>query len=177
MLRVLTVVAAAAAAVLLWTEPEGTRPSYTPDGELVQPAGIERWITVGASLGLGYSEAGAGTGGAMFHTVLLEPTAYDRYRRSGGFPDGTMLALVIRSPAARTAPARGGQVAGALAAVEMAVKDSARFAGGWAYFDFGRRGAGAAARPLPRQRCAACHAQRAALDNVFVQFYPVLLDR
>ncbi|MBA3554770.1 MAG: hypothetical protein H0W29_08455, partial [Gemmatimonadales bacterium] len=54
----------------------------------------------------------------MFHSVLLEPAAYASYRRSGRF-------------------------AGELVAVELAVKDSARFAGRWAYFDFGRRTAGA----------------------------------
>ena len=113
----------------------------------------------------------------MFHSVLLEPAAYASYRRSGRFPDGTMLALIIRHPAERVAPARSGRFAGELVAVELAVKDSARFAGRWAYFDFGRRAAGAAAPPQPRGRCQACHAEHAGRDNVFVQFYPLLGER
>ena len=178
MLRVLVIGSALVAAALLWTgRSAGAGPTYTSGGELILPAGIERWVAVGSSLGLGYSVAEESAGGAMFHAVMLEPRAYERYRRTGRFPDGTMLALVIRSPAARAAPARAGQVAGELAAVEMAVKDTARFAGGWAYFDFGQGGPGTTARPLPPQRCAACHARHAARDNVFLQFYPVLLRR
>ena len=49
-----------------------------------------------------------------------------------------------------------------------------RFPGGWAYFDFGRDAA--TARALPASRCQACHAEHAAKDNVFVQFYPTLRD-
>jgi len=176
-LRLLVGVAVLAAAALIWTAPDGTGPRYTPEGELLLPEGVERWVAVGSSLGLGYSVAESALGGESFHTVLLEPAAYDRYRRTGRFPDGTMLALVIRSPAARVAPARTGRVAGGLVGIEMAVKDTARFAGGWAYFDFGQRGPGASARPFPPERCARCHAEHAARDNVFVQFYPVLHSR
>jgi hypothetical protein len=87
-----------------------------------------------------------------------------------------MLGLVIREPGRRTAPARAGSFAGELVAVELAVKDTARFVGGWAYFDFGRRRAGASAPPQPRDRCQACHTEHAARDNVFVQFYPLLRE-
>ncbi len=177
MLRPLVGVAAVAVAVLTWTAPNETALRYTPEGELVLPEGVERWVAVGSSLGLGYSVAESELGGESFHTVLLQPAAYDRYRRTGRFPDGTMLALVIRAPAARVAPARAGRVAGGLLGIEMAVKDTARFPGGWAYFDFGRSGPGASARPFPPERCARCHAEHAARDNVFVQFYPVLQTR
>jgi hypothetical protein len=108
---------------------------------------------------------------------MLEPAAYEHYRRTGRFPDGTMIALVIRAQAPRAAPALAGRVAGELIGVEMAVKDTLRFAGGWGYFDFGRRGPGAAARPFPPARCAQCHAEHGGRDNVFLQFYPVLQTR
>lgn len=146
-------------------------------GELLLPPEVERWVAVGSSLGLGYSAGERAMGGETFHTVLLEPGAYASYRRSGQFPDGTMLALIIRAPAARVAPARSGRVAGDLLALELAVKDTARFAGGWGYFDFGRGRPGATARPFPAESCARCHAEHAARDNVFLQFYPVLRDR
>jgi Cytochrome P460 len=149
-------------------------PRYTAAGALERPAETERWILVGASLGLGYSDA-TEDGPGMFHRVYLEPTAYDYYLRTGHFRNGTMLALAIRQPARRVAPSRAGWTEGELAALELAVKDTARFAGGWAYFDFGR--AAPAARALPADRCARCHAQHAARDNVFVQFYPQLRSR
>ncbi len=59
----------------------------------------------------------------------------------------------------------------------MAVKDPARFPGGWAYFDFGA--AAPAPRPGDRRPSGARAVMRdhAARDNVFVQFYPQLRER
>jgi hypothetical protein len=111
----------------------------------------------------------------MFHRVYLEPSAYRRFLESGRFPEGTMLALAIRRPERRVPPSRTGFTEGALVALELAVKDGSRFQGGWAYFDFGRDRDSAAA--IASERCADCHAQHAALDNVFVQFYPQLRSR
>jgi hypothetical protein len=166
----------ALAAALAGAPPAGpapVQPRYAADGALRRPATVERWILVGASLGLGYSDA-TEDGPGMFHRVYLEPTAYDHYRRTGRFRRGTMLALSIRHPARRVPPSRAGWTEGELAALELAVKDPGRYAGAWAYFDFGRDAA--SARPLPPGRCQACHAEHAASDNVFVQFYPTLRD-
>jgi hypothetical protein len=149
-------------------------PRYTPEDALYRPQQIDRWVLVGASLGLGYSDA-TDAGPGMFHRVYLEPSAYDYYLRTGRFRSGTMLALAIRHPRRRVPPSRAGWTEGALAAMEVAVKDPRRFPGGWAYFDFGA--ASDTARALPRERCAQCHAQHAARDNVFVQFYPQLRIR
>jgi hypothetical protein len=152
----------------------GGAPRYTGDGKLLRPEGIDRWILVGASLGLGYSDV-TGRGPGMFHRVYLEPAAYDHFLRTGRFRRGTMLALSIRAPERQVPPSRAGWTEGELAALEMAVKDPARFAGGWAYFSFGVDAA--PARPLPPERCARCHAEHAAVDHVFVQFYPQLRGR
>jgi len=55
-------------------------------------------------------------------------------------------------------------------------KDSKRFAEEWAYFSFeGQDGKPVSkAQPFPKNRCWSCHDQKAATDNVFTQFYPVL---
>ena len=151
-----------------------SRPRFTTDGRLLRPEGVDRWVVVGASLGQGYRDA-TEEGPGMFHRVYLEPSAYQRFRMTGRFPEGTMLALTIRQPERRVPPSRTGWTEGELVALEMSVKDRARFPGGWAYFDFGRGGDTASA--IPRERCAACHAQHAAIDNVFVQFYPQLRSR
>lgn len=155
--------------------PHPPAPRYTPAGALILPPGIETWIRVGSSIGLGYSVSDESPPG-MFHNVSLEPAAYAEYRRTGRFPNHTQLALTIYSAGRGVAPARHGWFEGELAAVEMAVKDTARFAGGWAYFGFEPGGRGATSLPFPRERCARCHAAHAAKDNVFLQFYPVLRD-
>ena len=89
-----------------------------------------------------------------------------------------MLALVVRETDVGAAPAADGHVAGALAALEIAVKDGERFDGDWAYFDFTADGGAVRDRaaPFPRAACQACHARHAARDNVFLQFYPVLRE-
>jgi len=150
-------------------------PRYDATGALILPDGLDRWILVGSSLGLGYADP-TDRGAGMFHQVYLAPRAYDAVRRTGRFPPGTMFALVAAPPGARGTPARQGVYAETPVRVELAVKDPARFKEGWAYFDFGPGRPGATARPLPRARCERCHAEHGARDHVFVQFYPRLRD-
>lgn len=153
---------------------EMRRPRFAADGRLLRPEGVDRWVLVGASLGQGYTDA-TEVGPGMFHRVYLESSAYEHFLGTGRFREGTMLALVIRQPEHRVPPSRTGWTEGELLTLEMAVKDGERFPGGWAYFDFGRDGDSASA--IARERCASCHAQHAAIDNVFVQFYPQLRSR
>jgi hypothetical protein len=155
----------------------GAEPVYAGDS-LVRPDGIERWILAGASLGLAYDEPSgadaAGTPGRLFHNVYIAPAAYEHFVRSGRFPQRTMLALVLYPPRQKVHPSRQGIFEGDPVAVEVAVKDSGRYPGGWAYFSFGDAPAGARAGALPRDACERCHAEHAADDHVFVQFYPTL---
>jgi hypothetical protein len=147
-------------------------PRYDDAGKLRIPEGYRSWILVGTSLGLSYDDP---EGGEMFHETLMEPGAYEHFGRTGEFREGTMLALILHEVAESRLPQRGGRFAGAVAAVEMAVQDSARHPEGWAYYDFG-----AAPREVapafPKRTCYACHAEHAAHDNVFLQFYPSLAE-
>ena len=71
-------------------------------------------------------------------------------------------------------PSKQGFFEGDFIALEVSVKDTKRFPGSWAYFNLGKGAPGSKAVANPRQGCQACHAQNAADDNVFVQFYPTL---
>jgi hypothetical protein len=156
--------------------PGDSVPRYAGDA-LIRPDGFERWILAGASLGLGYSAAGGADlagGGELFHNVYIEPSAYRHYVRTGRFREKTMLAMTLYAPARKLHPATQGQFEGEFLAAEFALKDSERFPGGWAYFDFGTRGPGSRALAMPRDACQSCHARHAADDHVFVQFYPTL---
>jgi hypothetical protein len=157
-------------AALLVTGAAGAAPGprFTADGALRRPDAVDRWVAVGTSLGLGYSDRTSG-GGQMFHRVYLAPSAYEALRRTGRFPAGTMLALSL-------APARDGVFADRALQLKVAVKDPARFPGGWGYFDFDVAPPGATARALPQERCERCHAEHGARDHVFTQFYPLLRD-
>ena len=151
-------------------------PRYDADGALHLPDDYLRWTFVGASLGLSYNDEPPQR--ESFNHVLMEPTAYDHFVRTGEFREGTMLTLLVRSTEADAMPARHGRFAADVLAVELAVKDKERVEAGWAYYDF-RGGANmlATAQPQPPgNRCYACHIDHAARDNVFLQFYPLLAD-
>jgi YHS domain-containing protein len=85
--------------------------------------------------------------------------------------------LILHGTAEGVLPQRRGRFAAEVHGVEMAVKDFSRFEEGWAYFGFGGEGGiRQAAEAFPKRSCHACHAEHAALDNVFAQFYPMLTE-
>jgi hypothetical protein len=156
-------------------DPARTQPAYDSDRRLLLPEGYQRWIFVGSSLGLSYTEGMDGH--EMFHHTLMEPTAHAHFLRTGEFREGTMLVLLLHGASDAVLPGRRGRFAGEIHGVEMAVKDSSRVPEGWAYYNFGGMGAvSQAAAPFPRGSCYSCHERHAAHDKVFVQFYPLLTE-
>ncbi len=153
-----------------------TVPRYTEKGELLRPTGVDTWVFVGASVGLGYREEKEGAkkdnSPGLIHNVQMQPEAYAHYAKTGEFPEKTMLALSLYKPKQHESIARQGFFSGEFVALEIALKDREQFDDGWAYFDLGKDRASAKAKPS--ESCFDCHAAHAADDNVFVQFYPVL---
>ena len=156
--------------------PEPVMPQYDKSGALLLPADYRRWVMIGASLGLSYSDAPSDH--EMFAHTLMEPTAYRHFVETGTFREGTMFALLLQGPGDKVLPARRGQFANDVHGVEMAVKDSAHSPEGWAYYGFGGMGGGirGSASAAPRNSCFNCHAEHAVRDHVFVQFYPLLTE-
>ena len=58
--------------------------------------------------------------------------------------------------------------------LEFHVKDEARFSGKWAFFSYDQASGNASLLPQ-KASCYSCHAEHAAVDTTFVQFYPTLL--
>jgi hypothetical protein len=150
-------------------------PRYDAAGALLRPEGYREWVFVGASLGLSYADGASDDGHGEFHNVYLRPEAYQHYRRTGQFPDRTVLVLELFEAASKVAPSKNDLFEGRRTALEAAVKDT-RLPDGWGYFSFGD-GSEAKATAAPRTSCFSCHVEHAKIDNVFVQFYPVLRDR
>src|SRR5687767_11371252 len=67
-------------------------PRYATNRNLVVPDDYRRWVLVGSSLGLSYSEGRQG-GHQMFNSTLMEPSAYRHFIEKGTFREGTMFAL------------------------------------------------------------------------------------
>ncbi len=155
--------------------PAPVMPEYDAERKLKLPENFDQWVFAGSSLSLSYTEGG--TGSNMFHHTLIEPSAYAHFKETGTFREGTMLALLLHGIGEGALPSRKGQYASTLHAVELAVKDSSRVDETWAYYDFGAPGGlRETASPLPARSCHSCHVEHAGYDNVFLQFYPMLVD-
>ena len=146
---------------------------------LLRPEGYREWIFVGSSLGLSYaknSDSAPSRNPERFHNVYINPSAYREYASTGKFPEGTMMVLELASSEVKKEPGLQGLYEKEFVALEVSVKDSSRFDGGWGYFDFTDHGGKrkAKARAFPKESCWSCHHERAATDHVFTQFYPVL---
>jgi hypothetical protein len=161
--------------------------AYTTDGNVVRPENYREWIFLSSSLGMTYGpEQPASDRPPLFDNVFVNPESYRAFKRTGRWPERTMFVLELRRGELNASINNGGRTQGAVAALEAAVKDSARFAstGGWAYMGFGPgSNLQPSAAPLPnrtdvpeRQNCYACHSRNTAVENTFVQFYPELFE-
>ncbi len=118
---------------------------------MLLPNGYREWVFVGS------------------RNVYINPAAYSEYMHSGKFPDGTVMVLEKSSAETKGDPHFTG--------VEVSVKDSSRFDGGWGFYNFTDDNGKLKpqADELPQTaRCLSCHRDKAATDHVFTQFYPVL---
>ena len=117
--------------------------AYTREGELVRPEGFREWVFIGAPLtphGLNGGKAGF----PEYHHVYVNPDAYAVYRRTGTFPDGTVIAkeLVLLKPGTHAdgsldAPSGRGYFGDRFHGMDVMVKDSRRYGEtqGWAFFN------------------------------------------
>jgi len=158
---------------------DAEKPKFTADGELIpfSPEVYREWIWVGEPLTPNDLNPPAANF-PEFHDVYINPTAWREWKKSGTFPDGTVMIKELTSVGSKNAVSGNGYFQGEFTGLEHAVKDSKRFpkeAKGWGYFTFGHK------YPLKKQapqqqfaNCASCHVENAGDDMVFTQYYPVL---
>jgi len=151
----------------------GETPAYTADGKLIFPAQYREWIYLTSGVDMSYSP-GRTMDHSMFDNVFVNPAAYKSFLQTGTWPDKTMLALEVRVAGSNASINKSGHFQTAeTMGKEVHVKDSSRFAGGWAFFGFDDSDT---AKQVPKEAaCYSCHEQHAAVDTTFVQFYPTLL--
>jgi hypothetical protein len=161
---------------------------FLPDGKLKLPTGFRDWVFVGGPLtpnGLNGGKANF----PEFHNVYVEARNLDAYKKTGNFPEGTLivkeLTLVLKPTfpdGSRTEPSGRGFFNGAFNGIDATVKDTKRFAktNGWGFFTFGHHALPYAASAVESSvsECAGCHmANVAKTDMTWVQFYPLLRDK
>ena len=106
--------------------------------------------------------------------MFAEPSAYDKFMKTGTWPDRTVLIAEMRESATNVSINKSGRVQTAkVLAVEAEVKDAAK--GGWTFYGF--ENGTAEGKLFPKSAaCYSCHEEHAATDNTFVQFYPTLIE-
>lgn len=164
-------VVALAATVILVASPGPTpgHPQYTGDNQLLRPADYREWIFLSSGLGMSYS---AQADHQMFTNVLVPQWAYQEFLKSGKWPDKTMFVVEERGATSKGSINKAGHYQTDLMGIGVEVKDETHFADKWAYFNFDEDAKTASSNP--KAGCWSCHDQHAAVEHVFVQFYPTL---
>ena len=173
LLRVAAVLLGVAPAYAAVPARDAPAPVYAPDGRMERPDAYREWVYLSTGIDMSYSE-GAMAGHSMFDSVFVNPAAYAAFLRDGTWPEQTVLVLELRAAVGKGSINRAGKYqSGEPMGLEVHVKDSKRYKGGWAFFSFDD---GRYANAVPTDRdCYACHAEHAAVDTTFVQFSPTLL--
>jgi len=66
------------------------KPQWTENGELKQPEDFRRLVFIGSPLTPNGLNDGA-AGFPEYHNVYVQPKAFEAYRKSGEWPEGTMM--------------------------------------------------------------------------------------
>jgi hypothetical protein len=152
---------------------EAADPQYTGDGQMQLPQHYREWVYLTSGFDMSYDPPMQMGGHHMFDNVFVNPAAYKAFVKTGTWPDKTVLVLEGRGAQGKGSINQQGNYQGEVMAIELHVKDEARFPGQWAFFGFGRD---KTAKMIPTSTdCYSCHAAHAAVDTTFVQFYPTLL--
>lgn len=171
------------------TAPAGGRylPEYTKEGDLILPKNWRSWVYVGSPLtpdGLNNGKAGF----PEYHNVYIEPGSYEIYKKTGEFPDGTIMFKELQRilgpqqfpDGSRTEPSGRGYFPGAFNGADVTVKDTKRYAqtgSSWGYYNFNHSEPKAPTAKLkPISECGYCHQATAKKDEVWTQFYRLLDD-
>jgi hypothetical protein len=150
------------------------RLDYLPDGRLRMPADYRDWPFLSSGLDMNYQDGGMRMDHGIFDNVFVNPESLRSFRESGKWPERTVFVKEGREALTKGSINKSGQYqAEAVISVEIHVKDSARFDGGWGFFAFD--GAGPAVRIPAAADCYACHQAHGGVDSTFVQFYPTLV--
>ena len=146
--------------------------TFTADGKMEFPKDYRTWVYLSSGMDMVYTEGGGGQMHA-FDNVFVDPAAYAAFLKTGTWPDKTVMVLEIRGAQEHASINKGGRSQSNRMAMEVHVKDTARFKGGWGFFGF--NGEKPATLIPQTAACYACHQDHAAVDTTFVQFYPTLL--
>jgi len=149
-------------------------PEYTSDGQMKMPENYRQWVYLTTGFDMSYAPGAMQMDHHMFDNVFVNPEAYKAFVETGTWPDKTVMVLEARRAEGKgSINLKGNFQSTEVMGVEVHVKDESRFPGKWAFFGFDD--AKTAKMTPTTASCYSCHAEHAAVDTTFVQFYPTLL--
>src|SRR5262245_42703906 len=120
-------------------------PEYTKDGDLVLPKNFRTWVYVGSPLTPDALNGGK-SGFPEYHNVYIEPGSYEIYKKTGEFPEGTIMFKELQRvlgpqqfpDGSIQEPSGRGYFPGVPNGADVTVKDTKRYAetGGWGFYNF-----------------------------------------
>lgn len=146
-------------------------PKYTAAGELVAPMDYREWVFLTSGVNMNYSDTPSGMDHAMVDNVFVDPASWQAFKKTGRWPEGTMLVKENRVGTSKGSINKTGifQTEERFD-LEVHVRDSKRFKTGWGFFV---NVADKPAKVLPTSAsCYTCHVAHGAVQTTFVQFYP-----
>ena len=155
-------------------------PKYTggkqADKLLQYPADYREWVFLSSGLGMTYGPAAAMNHAPRFDNVFVNPSSYRAFLKDGKWPNGTEFVLEIRNSESHGSINTDGHFQVGISGVEAEVKDEK---GEWKFYGFPTESGkvkGDGKLLKPEASCYSCHAKNTAVENTFVQFYPVLME-
>jgi hypothetical protein len=152
---------------------------YLSDGQVKFPADYRQWVFLSSGVGMTYGPlaARAQMGPPMFDNVFVNPDSYRAFLKTGQWPDKTMFILEVRTSESHASINKDGHFQTDIMGIEAEVKDKSAKTGEWTFYGFGESKNPAPAKAIARNAsCYTCHGTNTAVENTFVQFYPVLYD-
>jgi hypothetical protein len=149
---------------------------YVGKDQVKLPTNYREWVYLTSGFNMSYNPDSGTPGHSMFDNVFVNPDAYAVFTRTGTWPDKTTFVLEARRAETKGSLAKSGNFQSTdVMGLDVHVKDATRFSGNWAFFGgFDKNGTG---KLIPQSAdCYSCHADHAAVDTTFVQFYPTLID-
>ena len=152
---------------------------FDGSGNLKQPKGYREWVFVGSPLTPNDMNNGKAAF-PEFHHVYIPHEQFKVYKKTGAFPNGTILVKELLSVGKKQAPSGKGYFNGDFIGLEATIKDKKRYKdepGHWAYFSFTTpigQPHKKTTKAMPKTKCNFCHQAFAKDDWVFTQYYPVL---
>lgn len=158
---------------------EQSHAQFDAGGQLIRPTGYREWIFVGSPLTPNDMNNGKAAF-PEFHNVYIDPVSWSHWKKTGEFRDGTVIVKELVSVGSKQAPSGNGYFQGEYTGLEAMVKSKQHLSdanGNWGFFRFTIENSPTlhqTASAQPQENCMACHQSKAAKDQVFVQYYPVL---